>query len=93
MSTRPIGSYALISDCHSAALVGDDGSIDWLCFPRFDRPSVFARLLDEAAGSLVDQTDRGHVVEQALRRSFDGPRDDLPNPHGSAHARRCDVDG
>jgi GH15 family glucan-1,4-alpha-glucosidase len=42
----PIGEYALISDCHSAALVSRDGSVDWCCFHRFDARPVFARLLD-----------------------------------------------
>ena len=50
MDSLPIGDYALLSDCRSAALVSRAGSVDWLCFPRFDAPAVFARILDPGGG-------------------------------------------
>jgi GH15 family glucan-1,4-alpha-glucosidase len=47
---RPLADYALISDCHSSALISRDGSIDWCCFERFDSRPVFSRLLDWSRG-------------------------------------------
>src|SRR6516165_4141968 len=50
MSYQPIENYGMIGDMHTVALVGTDGSIDWLCVPRFDSPSVFAAILDDGKG-------------------------------------------
>src|SRR3954452_24976950 len=47
---KPIGEYGMLADCNSAALVGRDGSIDWLCLPRYDSDAIFARILDPDGG-------------------------------------------
>jgi GH15 family glucan-1,4-alpha-glucosidase len=50
VSRTPVAEHAVLSDCHSLALVDRAGSVEWLVFPRFDSPSVFGRLLDDRAG-------------------------------------------
>jgi GH15 family glucan-1,4-alpha-glucosidase len=64
----PIGSYGFLSDCHTAALVSFGGAVEWLCFPRFDSPSVFAALLDRGAGHTVLRP-KGVVVPISRRYS------------------------
>lgn len=50
MAYHPIENYGVIGDLNTVALVGKNGSIDFLCFPDFDSPSVFARILDDEKG-------------------------------------------
>jgi GH15 family glucan-1,4-alpha-glucosidase len=62
----PIGDYGFLSDCRSAALVASDGSIDWLCWPRFDSPSVFAKILDaEEGGAFAVTPTSPYTVERS----------------------------
>ena len=62
----PIGSYGFLSDCHTSALVSFGGSVEWLCFPRFDSPSAFAALLDRSAGHMLLRP-KGVIVPIARR--------------------------
>lgn len=78
---RPISAYGLIGDCHSAALVSDRGSIDWLCAPRFDSSSLFARILDAGRGGHFAVNPAGEFTSRheyvgysaVLRATFETP--------------------
>ncbi|WP_016908710.1 glycoside hydrolase family 15 protein [Streptomyces xiaopingdaonensis] len=66
----PIGEYCFLSDCHTASLVGPDAAVEWLCAPRFDSASVFARMLDRAAGGAWELALDG--TEPREQRYLDG---------------------
>jgi GH15 family glucan-1,4-alpha-glucosidase len=97
-----IDDYALLGDCHSAALVGRDGSIDWACFPRFDSPAAFCRILDVRRGGTFRVSPEAPF--HSTRRYLDGTNvlvttfttpagvlevtDCMPIRHGRAHSPR-----
>ncbi|MFN2546526.1 MAG: glycoside hydrolase family 15 protein [Myxococcales bacterium] len=71
-----IRDYAIIGDCRSAALVSRGGSLDWLCWPHFDSPSIFAAILDEERGGRFTiapggtfRTERSYVGESNVLRT------------------------
>jgi GH15 family glucan-1,4-alpha-glucosidase len=68
---RPIGDYAFLGDCHTAALVSSHGSVDWLCLPRLDDGSYFGRLLDRDRGGRCTITPTDPAVRTS-RRYLDG---------------------
>jgi GH15 family glucan-1,4-alpha-glucosidase len=62
-----IEDYGIIGDLHTAALVGTNGSIDWLCLPRFDSPAVFASLLGTEQHGFWQIAPRGTVTKMSRR--------------------------
>lgn len=84
MPTPAIADYALLSDCQTAALVSRSGSIDWYCPSRFDAPSIFARLLDDAGGhwsirpAQVERIERSYLPDTMVVRTV------FHTPTGSA---------
>ena len=61
----PIEDYGLVGNMRTAALVGKNGSVDWLCLPHFDSPSVFGAVLDhEKGGCFRIEADGGYATRQ-----------------------------
>ena len=98
----PIGDYALIGDCHTAALISRDGSIDWYCPGRFDAPAVFCRVLDADHGGYLKIAPSGSFsVERRYRSDTNVLETTFSSDHGVVrlmdlmpiHQRSSDHEG
>jgi GH15 family glucan-1,4-alpha-glucosidase len=87
--TPAIGGYGLIGDCHSAALVSREGSIDWCCLPRFDSGSCFGRLLDRERGGFCAVSVEGDATwrESSYMRDTLVLESVLEGPRGTVQVR------
>ncbi len=91
-----IGDYGLIGDCHSAALVSRQGSIDWCCLPRFDSGSAFGRILDFERGGhcSIVPTERGDwQYERAYLEDSMVLQTTIEGPAGEARLIDCFIVG
>ncbi len=85
MAYRPIADYAIIGNTQSAALISSEASLDWLCWPRFDSPAMFLRILDDRRGGYcaVHATNMRRVARcyldstNILETKFAGPSGSL----------------
>ena len=79
----PIAEYGLLSNCEQSCLVAPDGSVEWLCLPRPDSPSVFAALLDRAAGLFRFGPSNAQVPQhRQVCAGDDGAGDDVADADG-----------
>ena len=81
MAFQPIENYGVIGNMQSIALVGTNGSIDFLCYPEFDSPTVFAALLEDKNGGRFQI--RPQLSNMRVRQLY------LPEIKHSAHAISC----
>ena len=93
-----IEDYAIVGDLQTAALAGADGSVDWLCFPRFDSPACFAALLGDdthgrwriapaSGGRCTSRRYRGHTL--VLENGYDAERGTFTQSYGSRALDAC----
>jgi GH15 family glucan-1,4-alpha-glucosidase len=87
MAYQPIENYGLIGNLHTAALVGMDGSIDWMRIPRFDSASVFAAILDDQKGGRFQSAAPASSWRQVLWEQAVRPRPDSGRHSADAGGR------
>ncbi|MGI4794968.1 MAG: glycoside hydrolase family 15 protein [Janthinobacterium lividum] len=90
----PIEDYALIGDCRSAALVGRNGSIDWLCWPRFDSGACLSALLGDGSNGRfhIAPVQDGAIIGSATSRSYLGPTAVLETVWQTEHGTVAIID-